>query len=112
MLVYREGGFIHARVAGAIDGDSVPGLSRRLAEALNGGCERLTLDLGAAEYVNSDGVRWLQRVKSELGPRGIPFRLAVRQGSGVERTLDLLRLGVTFDIERYPSDTEAAVARV
>ena len=102
--VLRDGNTVSARIRGPLNGETAPLCWERLSAALVTECEMLALDLGAVEYVDSDGIRWLQRAHAELVTRRIRIRLAVREGSRVERTLRLLKLDEQFQIERYPTE--------
>lgn len=95
-----DGRTTHVPVVGPLDRAAAARLQERLA-ALPGGCSgTMVLDLCAADYADSDGIRWLRRLQDELAARGGALRLQVRRGSRVERTLDLLRLEGTIPIER------------
>ena len=108
--LFRDGSRVYARLTGPVAAESVPAFEQRLGSATASGCAGLVLDLGAADFLDSDGTRWLQRLQSELEARGIELRLALREGSREERTLKLLRLDGAFVIERYPSESPAAPA--
>lgn len=107
--LFRDGAAAHVRLAGPINRDTAPAFQALLHEALDGEPTVLSLDLGAAEYLDSDGVRWLQRLQEELSARGVTLRLALREGCRAERTLQLVRLDSAFPIDRYPA--EAALPR-
>lgn len=62
------------------------------ARALCRTCHCLVVNLDAAEFVDSAGVRALLALAGELETAGKELRLVVRPGSRVERTLSLLRL--------------------
>jgi anti-anti-sigma factor len=99
----------HVRVLGPLNRETAPLLQRRLeAAAPEAAC--LCLDLGAADYLDSDGIRWLQRLQTDLHARGLTLRLAIREGSRVERTLTLLQLTGAFEIDRYAADADQAPA--
>ena len=67
----------------------------------------VTIDLTSAEYVDSDGIRWLRRLRQAL-PDGAPApRLRFSPSSGVERTLRLALEGEDFAFEPLP-ETELA----
>jgi anti-anti-sigma factor len=108
LKVWRSGRTTHARLLGPVSLETVPRFQKRLAVSLGGECRALWLDLGAADYVDSNGVRWLQTLREELEARGIELFLAVREGSRAERTFNLLQLDRGFRIERYPDEGEAA----
>ncbi|MFN3653343.1 MAG: STAS domain-containing protein [Armatimonadota bacterium] len=103
-LAYRDGATAFARLVGAVNRETIPHFEERVARLLRGGCRSLCLDLGPADYVDSDGIRWLMRLQARLAARGIGLRLAVREGCRAERTLRLVQLEGAFDIESYPAD--------
>lgn len=104
-VVYRDGGRVYARLAGAVNRDTIPYFQERLERAAAGECRTLALDLGGADYLDSDGIRWLQRLQEALAARQVELRLSVRAGSRIERTLRLVQLDRVFSLERYPEDT-------
>jgi len=106
------GGVAHARVNVPVNRETCPLLDERLERLLGNGAHALVADLGPAEYLDSDGVRWLQRLQARLEERRIELRLAVREGSRVERTVRLLQMARTFAIDFYPSDLPAPRAAV
>jgi anti-anti-sigma regulatory factor len=107
--IYRDGSAVHARVKGPVNRETVASLHQRIHQALRGRCSVLTLDLGAADYVDSDGVRWLERLQVVLSRRHTDLRLAVREGSRADRTLRLLQLEKVFTVDQYPAESEAGV---
>lgn len=107
---WRDGTTALTRLLGPVNHETVPQLQREVERVLERPCQRLVLDLGASDYVDSDGVRWLQGLQTNLSDRGVEMLLAVRQGSKVDRTLALLRMDHAFSIERYPHDTPAGAA--
>jgi anti-anti-sigma factor len=107
VLVYRDGAAVHARLLGPLNQQTAPQVERQLDAALAEPCAAVTLDLGAADYVDSDGVRWIQRYHGDLAPRALELRIAVREGSRVERTLKLLKLDSALRIDRYPAEPAA-----
>ncbi len=104
LQVLRDENVLQARIHGPLNMETAPLCEERLSSMLGSSCVAVSLDLGGAEYVDSDGVRWLQQMRTELGKRGIGFRIAVRDGSRVERTLRLLRLENDFLIDRFPEE--------
>ena len=102
--IYRDGTTLDARVVGPVDRETFPIFQQRLEGVTREECSTLVLDLGAAEYLDSEGVRWLQRLRSDLGTRGIALHLLFPEGSRIERVLMLLGLANAFTIEHYPAD--------
>lgn len=96
---------IRVRLSGPVNSHTIPFFQPRLEGECSENGITLALDLGAADYVDSDGVRWLQSLQAGLAERGGELRLSVRERSPVERTLNLLQLDRTFPIERYRDDT-------
>ena len=105
VLVYRDGATIQARLTGPLDAETILQFQGRLEAAVTPGCGLLALDLTAVDYLDSDGIRWLQRFQAELASRQVELQLTVRAGSRVERTLRLLRLERTFAIHTCPSES-------
>jgi len=104
VLTYRDGTTVQARVSGPVDGETFQALQARLESVLFDHCRTLVLDLGPAEYVDSDGVRGLQRYQQELARRQVAMRLALRTGSRAARTFHLLQLVEAFTIDFYPAE--------
>jgi anti-anti-sigma factor len=113
LLLYRDGRTACARVIGPINQQTILGFQQRLEGVLRDRCFTLTLDLGAAEYLDSDGIRWLQQLQTTLNAGDGELRLAVREGSRIDRTLRLLQLDRVFQIEHHqvePGDPDNSVA--
>jgi anti-anti-sigma factor len=89
------------RVNGPLNRETAAMLQERLASRDD--CGVLALDLASVEYVDSDGIRWLQSLQSDLTARQIELRLLIREGSRADRTLHLLRLDENFSIQRVPA---------
>ncbi len=104
VLAYREGTVLHTRLLGPLDRETTPFFQQRLEGVTRDECSTLALDLGAAEYLDSDGVRWLQRLHTGLRERRIELRLLFPEGSRLERVLKLLGLAEAFTIDHYPAD--------
>lgn len=113
LRIYRDGSTMCARVIGPINRLTIPAFQQRLETALRERCVKLTLDLGAAEYLDSDGIRWLQQLENSVSGSGGEFRLAVRLDSRIDRTLRLLQLEKVFHVDHHhvePGNPETAVA--
>jgi len=106
-LVYQDGVTVQARLYGPLNVETVPHFQEQLERSLRPHCRGLSLDLGAADYVDSDGIRWLQRLQRELAERDIDLCLAVREGSQTQRIFRLLQLDRTLRIHHYPSEAPA-----
>src|SRR5690349_20596773 len=55
VMAYRDGQTTHALLLGAVNRESAPLYRRRLAPYTEQGCRAVALDLGEAEYIDSDG---------------------------------------------------------
>ena len=108
VAVIRVGQTCQARVYGPVNRDAVPVIGQRLEESLASGCTAVALDLGAAEFIDSDGVRWLQQFHEQHASRGVQLSVAVRAGSRVERTLDILKVDREIPLNRYPHEKAVA----
>ena len=95
-----DGGITSAEVHGPLNRDTVSGLQQRLDGVARESCLTLALDLNGADYLDSDGVRWLQQLQSDLTNRHIELRLLVEEGTRADRVLKLLQLDRSFIIER------------
>ena len=102
--VSREGARLYARLLGPLNGETVPYFQQRLDGELTDQHSTLALDIGATDYLDSDGVRWLQRLQSQLADRNRDLRLSLREGCRAERTLHLLKMERAFTIEHYPDE--------
>jgi len=110
LLVYRNGAQVRARILGPLDQGALTALQARLEALVRDHCASLTLDLVETDYVDSDAVRWLQRVDTALSQRSGMLRLVLQPGSRVERTLKLLQLDRVFLIDAYPADSSESLA--
>lgn len=77
------------RVGGALDG-SLPAPDQVAASARAAGARFVLLDATGASYADSDGLRWLLRVREMLEGSGKRLRIAARRGGKVWRNLALL----------------------
>jgi anti-anti-sigma regulatory factor len=94
------------RVNSPLNEETVSRLESEARIAVEAG-HALTVDLTSAEYVDSDGIRWLRRLRQAL-PDGAPApRLRFNPSSGVERTLRLALEGEDFAFEPL-SESELA----
>src|SRR5262245_14587962 len=83
----------------------------QVALLLQRGCRSLVLDLRQVEFVDSQGVKTLLKLRDEVLARRVPLRLVIADESRVERTLRLLRFETLFEIHRTPSDAWRARLR-
>src|SRR5262245_27193964 len=107
VFVFHDGPATHARLLGPLNLETISRFHEQVERALRPDCRLLTLDLGTADYADSDGIRWLQRLHAELLVRQVEVRLTVREGSRVARTLELVQLGRVLPIERTPPGADA-----
>jgi anti-anti-sigma factor len=84
----------------------------QVAGLLQRGCRSLVLDLRQVEFVDSQGIKTLLKLRDEVLSRRVPLRLVIAGESRVERTLRLLRFETLFEIHRTPSDAWRARLRV
>jgi len=84
----------------------------QVASLLRRGCRSLVLDLRQVEFVDSQGVKALLRLRDEVLARRVRLRLVIDGESRVERTLRLLRFENLFEIHRSPSEAWRARLRV
>ena len=90
------------RVDSPLNEETVSHLEREAKIVVEAGHTALAVDLTSAEYVDSDGIRWLRRLRDAL-PAGAPApRLRFSPSSGVERTLRLALEGEDFAFEPLP----------
>ena len=97
LKVQPAGRSVVARVDGPFDVDKVTRLTSDLQGA-GRGSRRVLLDLSRASYIDSTGVRALLQLHSALDLAQREFRLVVRRGSSIERTLALLGLNAQLPI--------------
>lgn len=88
----QEGDRLQVRPQSPVDSALVAELDSTLSERLRAGTRHITLDLGEADYVDSDGFRWLERLRSSIAGSEGTLELSVRKGSRVERAVRLLQL--------------------
>lgn len=84
-------------------------LSERI-QRLSMNCRCVVLDLSAAEFLDSDGVRALLQLSREMQTADRELRLVLQPGSPVERIFNLLRLGQC--LRAYSSLEEARTGQV
>jgi anti-sigma B factor antagonist len=100
-----EGGRSRLVVArGPLAAPSVPEFFGQVADLIHRGCRSLVLDLRHVDFVDSQGVKALLRLREELLARRVPLRLVLAGESRVERTLRLLRFESLFEIHDSPSE--------
>ncbi|MCC2670647.1 MAG: hypothetical protein K0Q72_3118 [Armatimonadetes bacterium] len=97
LKVQPAGRSVVARVDGPCDLEKVTRLTSNLAGA-GRTSRRVLLDLTRASYIDSPGVRALLQLQSSLDLADREFRLVVRRGSSIERTLALLGLNAQLPI--------------
>lgn len=110
MVVYRNGGVLCARIVGRVNRDAARAFQEHLEFVIGEGRFALLIDLGGAELVDSDGIRWLQQLQASAIAAENEVRLAVRAGSRIDRALRLLQLDEVFPIDRYGGPEERVPA--
>jgi anti-anti-sigma factor len=104
LQLYPGSGSVCARVVGPINRLTIPNLQQQVEGVLRDRGACLTIDLGGAEYLDSDGIRWLQQVDALVSAGNGELRLAVREGSRIDRTLRLLQLEKVFQVDLYQAE--------
>ena len=94
--VQRAGTTAIVRVAGELDLATAPELSDALL-ALDGGCERVILDVTALEFIDSTGLRLAVTEHGRAGAEGFEFVIAGAAGA-VLKVLRLTGLDVTLPL--------------
>ena len=89
VLIISDG--MRVPVAGDIDVASVPALRRHIARLMDGGCERIILDLANVEFVDSSGVAFILTLGRNLRRAGGLLTL-INVPEKVARTFTILQL--------------------
>ena len=93
----QRDGLVILRLGGEIDLANVNALQFRLERATYG-CDQVVVDLGAVEYIDSQGLRLLQQLSNSLAARDATLVL-VAPPEGVARdVLELTRMGDHIEI--------------
>lgn len=92
---------------GEIDIAVVALLMDRL-DALVTGADAVVLDMSPVSFLDSSGLRLVDRLARECGVRAVPFRVAAAHGSPSRRVLEIV--GMTGDL--VTADRDAAEAAV
>lgn len=74
--VRREGPVCVMSLAGEVDVYTAPDFKRQLAEAIDGGCEHVVVDLSAVEFMDSSGLGALVSGLSRIKERDGTIRIA------------------------------------
>jgi anti-anti-sigma factor len=77
-------------VEGSID-QSAPSSGRVIEELVGGNIEVGVLDLSGADLIDSDGLDWLEEIRSGLEDRGIGLRIVAASEGKVGRILRLMQ---------------------
>jgi anti-anti-sigma regulatory factor len=109
LSVYRNGGTLCARIVGPVNREAARAFQQHLDFVIGEGRFALLIDLGNADFLDSDGVRWLQQLQSAALAAENEVRLAVRTGSRIDRAVTLLQLDQVFPIDRYGPEPEPAL---
>jgi anti-anti-sigma factor len=81
---------------GELDAASVPAANRALAELLESGSGRVTIDLRELDFMDSMGVKFLIDGRDAARERGVEIALAYKEGV-VERVLIVSGVAALFD---------------
>jgi anti-anti-sigma factor len=84
-----EGPVVHAKFSGDIDLSNVDELLEEITGATPNHALGIVLDLGEVSYLDSAGLRMIQRLREDLRVRGQTLQLVIPAGSVI---LDVLRL--------------------
>ena len=84
-----EGPVVHAKFIGDIDLSNVDELLEEISGATPNHALGVVLDLGEVTYLDSAGLRMIQRLREDLRVRGQKLQLVIPDGSVI---LDVLRL--------------------
>jgi anti-sigma B factor antagonist len=80
------------RAAGEFDVGTVPALLPQV-RGLVAGATGVVLDLTAVTFLDSSGVRFVDRLAKECGSLKTPFRVVVPPGHRVRRVLEIVGFG-------------------
>jgi anti-anti-sigma factor len=94
------------RAAGELDVASAPPLIPGLP-ALVEGAPAVILDLTEVAFLDSSGVRLVDRLARECGRRRIPFRAVAPPGTRARRLLDVVGLTETLVVDSLPAGLSA-----
>ena len=93
----QHDGLVILRLGGEIDLANVNALQVRLERAIDG-CDQVVVDLGAVEYIDSQGLRLLQQLSNSLAAREVTL-VIVAPPEGIARdVLELTRMGDHIEI--------------
>ena len=102
-----RGGVRVVRAGGELDVAAAPDLLPRVPE-LVAGAAGVVLDLTPVAFLDSSGVRLIDRFARECGDRGTPFAVVAPPEGITRRVLDIVGFGPPLVLE----DLEAAVRAV
>jgi anti-sigma B factor antagonist len=81
-----------------LDAASAPGFKREFEAAWRAGVQRVTVDLGAVEFLDSSGVGALLSIYKRL-PKENPSVRLLRVKATVQSVIELLRLHRIFEVQ-------------
>ena len=93
---------------GPLDSSALEEARRRVESVVSPGCEALIIDLAQTEYIDSQGVRFLEELQRDLRQRRTRLTLSVTRGSRVDRTLRLLHADEVLEITRLEETASPA----
>jgi anti-anti-sigma factor len=92
----RDGRLV-VRVLGEIDLSNVDLLQRRLERVVEGS-QAVVVDLAGVEYIDSQGLRLLNRLASRIGDAGATLQVVAPEGSIVRNVLELTHMSDDLDL--------------
>ena len=94
------------RVRGELDIAVAPGLLPRVPDLVLG-APGVVLDLAAVTFLDSAGVRLVDRLARECGRVGVPFAVVATPGTTPARVLDIVGFGPPLVAADLPTGLEA-----
>lgn len=100
--IAEEGRAVLARVEGPLDLQHAASFRDWVVPLYRDDPRQVILDLCHVDFIDSAGVRVLIALRDDLQANGGHLRLVLAPNSRADRTLSLLRLKDSFDIEECP----------
>jgi anti-sigma B factor antagonist len=98
------------RADGELDLAAVPDLLARVPDLVDGAAG-VVLDLRPVTFLDSAGLRLLDRFARECGQRGIPFAAVAPSGGGPRRVLEIVGFGPPLVVGDLPTAIASASRR-
>ena len=106
----RRDGVPVAALTGEIDLSNASDLRGALERAVGSEDPGLVLDLSAATYLDSSGIKLLFDLGGALGRRQQQLRLVVPDGSPLARTIVLVEMRAVLPVDATAAEAVAAIA--